>query len=270
MRWNLTVLPVVGLMLAGCLDGKDTGVDSGSIGSGGGATPDRSIDAGACPESGLDGAADLPLTTVLVGAGLFVMGNDDDPDASPAHNVTLSAGVQMTVTEITQGQWTALGFPNPSQHNTCVDCPVEQVTWHEAAAYAEALSAQDGLGSCYTCTGSGADTECTAAADPYACTGWRLPTEAEWEAAAGEDATTWAGSDDFTTVGSKRELDKFEDELEAKYELKKGGCLGPGPNDCKELTVLNRVIRWTEGGIEYEADPRQAEKLFEGLSIDDG
>ena len=119
--------------------------------------------AGACPESGLDGAADLPLTTALVGAGLFVMGNDDDPDASPAHNVTLSAGVQMTVTEITQGQWTALGFPNPSQHNTCVDCPVEQVTWHEAAAYAEALSAQDGLGSCYTCTGTGADTECTAA-----------------------------------------------------------------------------------------------------------
>ncbi len=25
--------------------------------------------------------------------------------------------------------------------------------------------------------------------------------------------------------------------------------------------TLNRIIRWTESGIEYEADPRQAEKL---------
>ena len=74
------------------------------------------------------------------------------------------------------------------------------MTWHEAAAFAEALSAADGLGSCYTCTGAGADTVCTAPADPYACTGWRLPTEAEWEAAAGADSTLWAGSDDFTEV----------------------------------------------------------------------
>ena len=75
--------------------------------------------------------------------------------------------------------------------------------------------------------------------------------------------------DDFTTAGPKCELDVFEDQLEAKYELKKGGRLGPGASDCKELTVLNRVIRWTDEGIEYEADPRQAEKLLEGLSLDD-
>ena len=75
--------------------------------------------------------------------------------------------------------------------------------------------------------------------------------------------------DDFTTAGLKCELDVFEDQLEAKYELKKGGRLGPGASDCKELTVLNRVIRWTDEGIEYEADPRQAEKLLEGLSLDD-
>ena len=76
--------------------------------------------------------------------------------------------------------------------------------------------------------------------------------------------------DDFTTAGPKCELDKFEEQLEAKYELKKGGRLGPGASDCKELTVLNRVLRWTDEGIEYEADPRQAEKLLEGLSLDDG
>ena len=69
--------------------------------------------------------------------------------------------------------------------------------------------------------------------------------------------------DDFTSTGPKCQLDWFEDELEKKYELKKGGRLCPGPKDAKELTILNRVIRWTEKGIEYEADPRQAERLLE-------
>ena len=76
--------------------------------------------------------------------------------------------------------------------------------------------------------------------------------------------------DDFTTVGPKCEFDKFENELESKYELKRGGRLGPGKDDAKELTVLNRVLRWTDSGIEYEADPRQGEKLVEGLGLDSG
>ena len=76
--------------------------------------------------------------------------------------------------------------------------------------------------------------------------------------------------DDFTTCGPKCEIDWFERLLEEKYELKKGGRLGPAPDDCKELTILNRVIRWTERGVEYEADPRQGERLLEGLGLDDG
>ena len=39
-------------------------------------------------------------------------------------------------------------------------------------------------------------------------------------------------------------------------------------DDCKELTVLNRVLRWTESGVEYEADPRQGERLLESLALD--
>ena len=33
--------------------------------------------------------------------------------------------------------------------------------------------------------------------------------------------------------------------------------------------MLNRAIRWTETGLEYEADPRQAERLLEGLGLDE-
>ena len=31
---------------------------------------------------------------------------------------------------------------------------------------------------------------------------------------------------------------------------------------------MNRVVRWTADGIEYEADPRQAEKFLRDLKLD--
>ena len=33
--------------------------------------------------------------------------------------------------------------------------------------------------------------------------------------------------------------------------------------------MLNRVVRWTEEGLEYEADPRQIERLLEAQGLDD-
>ena len=71
--------------------------------------------------------------------------------------------------------------------------------------------------------------------------------------------------DDSTTAGSKPDLDWFELELEAKYELRKSGRIGPGEDDDKEGHALNRVVRWTEDGLEYEAEFRQAEKLIESI-----
>ncbi len=67
--------------------------------------------------------------------------------------------------------------------------------------------------------------------------------------------------DDFTTVGAKEDLDWLESQMQDNYELTIQPRLGPAPGDAKEAVILNRVIRWTADGIEYEADPRQAEKL---------
>lgn len=231
----------VAMVLSGCIDLKDSGLDEGD--SGGSDEPVRSIDMGGCPDSGSFGSA-LPLSTVLVEAGSFIMGNDADPDVAPAHNVTLTSGILMSVTEITQGQWVELGFDNPSQHDTCVDCPVEQVTWHEAAAYADALSAADGLAGCYTCTGMGADTSCTAPDNPYACAGWRLPTAAEWEHAAGVDSTLWAGSDDFAAVAWT---------AEAVGKPCPVGTLSPTSSGLYDLS--GNVSEWVNDGYgDYTAD----------------
>ena len=68
-------------------------------------------------------------------------------------------------------------------------------------------------------------------------------------------------------VGPKSELDSFENEMNARYELTVSGRLGPRPNDDKESSVLNRIVRWTPSGLECEADPRRVEKLLEELDL---
>ena len=84
----------------------------------------------------------------------------------------------------------------------------------------------------------------------------------------GRGLTTSVHGDDFTTAGPKNHLDWFESSMKKAYELKVGGRLGPGPRDDKEATVLNRVIRWTSAGLEYEADPRQVERLLAEVELE--
>jgi histone deacetylase 1/2 len=74
--------------------------------------------------------------------------------------------------------------------------------------------------------------------------------------------------DDFTTSGPKCDLDWFETQLTKVYECTVGARVGPGDGDSKEATVLNRVVRWTNDGLELEADPRQAEKLIRECGLE--
>ena len=68
-------------------------------------------------------------------------------------------------------------------------------------------------------------------------------------------------TDDFTSCGPADALDWLEPSIASEYEISVGPRLGPERNDAKQARALNRVITWHDDRIEYEADPRQAERL---------
>ena len=76
--------------------------------------------------------------------------------------------------------------------------------------------------------------------------------------------------DDFTARGPKKALDWYEERMKQEFELTVKGRLGHDKHDDHELRVLNRVVRVTKEGIEYEADPRHAEELVRSLDLENG
>jgi len=124
-----------------------------------------------------------------------VLGGKVWTQTTPVHDVRFTYDFLMRPTQISQGQYMAVGNrSNPSKHQVPGDLnlPVEQVSWNEAIAYCNDLSKQEGLTPAYSASGEVDITK----------NGYRLLTSAENEFVTRARTTTLLFySDEYNTNG---------------------------------------------------------------------
>jgi formylglycine-generating enzyme required for sulfatase activity len=130
----------------------------------------------------------IPANMILVEGGTFQMGsNNGESRETPVHTVTVKS-FYMGKYEVTQKEWRELMGTTVRQQRDqdnkdwplCGEgdnYPMYYVSWYEAVEYCNKLSQKEGLTPAYR--GSGDNIVCD-----FNASGYRLPTEAEWEYAA--------------------------------------------------------------------------------------
>ena len=146
------------------------------------------------------------IEMVFVKGGEFTMGDDNGNylDETPSHKVFVS-DYYIGKYPVTQKQWSELIGSNPSNFKGDDSCPVEQVSWDDAQEFLKKLNTKTGKN-------------------------FRLPTEAEWEYAAGGGASTrrtkWAGTNNESELGDYAWYYKNSEDKTHPVGTKKPNSLG--------------------------------------------
>ena len=137
----------------------------------------------------------IGLKLALIPAGSFWMGSPESEagrssDESPRHEVKLTRNFSLGVNPVTQAEYQQVVGSNPSRFAGNDRRPVERVSWLDAVAFCNRLSEWEQRPLFYNVS----DQQVRIIGG----SGYRLPTEAEWEYAcrAGTRSRWWFGDED--------------------------------------------------------------------------
>jgi formylglycine-generating enzyme required for sulfatase activity len=180
----------------------------------------------------------------ILGPAAFDMG-----EGKQEHPVTIKKTVAIGAREVTVREFKQFRPGHPHEYDTgpTLSCPVNNVSWYAAAAYCNWLSEKEGIDAsqwCYVQAAEG-DEGLRPADDCYQRTGYRLPSETEWEFACRAGASTrWSygdGMDELLAQYARCSLNshvKYVPQCSAVGTLK--------PNDFGLFDMHGNVAEWCQ------------------------